>query len=462
MASLTFDRAFLTNLLGTLTDRGRDLIRGLTHGTPHRIADGELAELGETLLSRRGEATGVALAQALLAGYETATPEQRLAFLEALADLFGPEREAIERAIEKVRAEDMSPAAVSDLHDAAEPRRQELIRRLNLAPGGTAALVRMREELLTYLAEHPQLRAVDNDFVHLFASWFNRGFLVLHRIDWTTPANILEKIIRYEAVHAIRNWDDLRNRLAPPDRRCYGFFHPRLVDEPLIFVEVALTKEIPGAIAPLLEDERTPINPKQATTAVFYSISNTQRGLGGISFGNFLIKQVVEDLKRELPGLNTFVTLSPVPGFASWLARERASDNSAALDAADKEVLTAIDQPGWINDPAIAERVKPVMLAAAAYYFLEAKDKRGRAADPVARFHLGNGARLEKLDYLGDTSAKGLKQSHGLMVNYCYDLDDIEANHEAFVEKGVIAASSVVRKRLQAKSGFNTGLSGAA
>jgi malonyl-CoA decarboxylase len=171
---------------------------------------------------------------------------------------------------------------------------------------------------------------------------------------------------------------------------------------------------------------------------------------------------VVEDLKREWPNLKTFVTLSPEPGFASWLARERAADNSAALDAADKETLAALDQPGWINDPAIAERVKPVLLAAAAYYFLEAKDKRGRAADPVARFHLGNGARLEKLDYLGDTSAKGLKQSHGLMVNYCYDLDDIEANHEAFVEKGVIAASAVVRKRLHAKTGFNSGLSGAA
>ena len=441
MPSLTFDRAFLTNLLGTLTDRGRDLIRGLTQGSPHRLADGELAELGETLLSRRGEATGVALAQALLAGYEAATPEQRLAFLEALADMFC------------IRTQ-----AFGALHEAAEPRRQELIRRLNLAPGGTAALVRMREELLAYLGEHPQLRAVDDDFVHLFASWFNRGFLVLHRIDWTTPANILEKIIRYEAVHAIKNWDDLRNRLAPPDRRCYGFFHPRLVDEPLIFVEVALTKEIPGAIAPLLEETRTPIAPKQATTAVFYSISNTQRGLGGISFGNFLIKQVVEDLKREWPNLNTFVTLSPVPGFASWIARERASDSSAALDAADKETLTALDQPGWIDDPAIAERVKPVLLAAAAYYFLEAKDKRGRAVDPVARFHLGNGARLEKLDYLGDTSTKGLKQSHGLMVNYCYDLDDIEDNHEAFVEKGVIAASTAVRKRLQAKSG----LSGAA
>ena len=451
MPSLTFDRAFLTNLLSTLTDRGRDLLRGLTQSAAPRIADGELAELGQTLLSRRGEATGVALAQALLAGYEVATPEQRLAFLEALAEMFGPESEAIERAIETIRADGMTPAAVSALHDAAEPRRQELIRRLNLAPGGTAALVRMREELLGHVSEHPLLRAVDNDFVHLFVSWFNRGFLVLQRIDWTTPANILEKIIRYEAVHAIQNWDDLRSRLAPPDRRCYGFFHPRLVDEPLIFVEVALTKEIPAAIAPLLDPDRVPIDPQQATTAVFYSISNTQRGLNGISFGNFLIKQVVEDLKRELPNLTTFVTLSPVPGFAAWLARERADEASPVLDPADKDVLSALDQPGWTDDPATVDKIKPIMLAAAAFYFLEAKDKRGRVADPVARFHLGNGARLEKLDYLGDTSGKGLKQSYGLMVNYCYDLDDIESNHEAFVEKGIIAASTAVRKALRTR-----------
>ena len=211
------------------------------------------------------------------------------------------------------------------MHQASEPRRQELIRRLNLAPGGTAALVQMREALLTLLAGDGELRAVDRDFVHLFASWFNRGFLVLRRIDWTTPAHILEKIIRYEAVHAIEDWDDLRNRLAPPDRRCYAFFHPQLVDEPLIFVEVALTKDIPDAIAPLLDLARPVIGAQEATTAVFYSISNTQKGLGGISFGNFLIKQVVEELKQDLPNLQTFVTLSPVPGFAGWLqARARA------------------------------------------------------------------------------------------------------------------------------------------
>jgi malonyl-CoA decarboxylase len=455
MPTLNLDRApaFLSNLLGTLTERGRHLLRGLTHGSSSDLADGELVELGEALLSRRGEATGVALAQALLAGYAAATPEQRLTFLNALAELFGPDRTDIERAIETLRKEEFSSTSISALHHAAEPRRQELIRRLNLAPGGTAALVRMREALLANLADHPELRPVDNDFVHLFASWFNRGFLVLQRIDWTTPANILEKIIRYEAVHAIKNWDDLRNRLAPPDRRCYGFFHPQLVDEPLIFVEVALTKDTPGAIVPLLEDHRAPINPQQATTAVFYSISNTQKGLGGISFGNFLIKQVVEDLKRELPNLHTFVTLSPVPGFAGWLARERASGSSPALDAEDKERLKVLDQPGWAADPHTVEQIKPVLLSAAAYYFLEAKDSRGRIIDPVARFHLGNGALLDRLDFLGDVSDKGLKQSHGLMVNYRYALDEIENNHEAFAEKGMVATSASIRKLLRQRAG---------
>ena len=342
---------------------------------------------------------------------------------------------------------------------AAEPRRQELIRRLNLAPGGTASLVRMREALLTHIKDHPALKHVDSDFVHLFASWFNRGFLVLQRIDWTTPANILEKIIRYEQVHAISNWDDLRSRLAPSDRRCYGFFHPQLVDEPLIFVEVALTRESPAAIAPLLDLTRAPIAATDATTAVFYSISNTQRGLGGISFGNFLIKQVVEEIKRELPNVQTFVTLSPVPGFAAWLKRERASENSPLLDAASRATLEALDMPNWADDPDLAEQVKTELLPLAAYYFLEAKGSRGHPLDPVARFHLGNGARLERLNFLGDRSEKGTQQSHGLMVNYLYALDKIEANHEAFAEKGQVASSSAVRKILPAHALVETSAS---
>jgi malonyl-CoA decarboxylase len=308
----------------------------------------------------------------------------------------------------------------------------------------------MRAELSDHVKENPGLRCVDADFAHLFSSWFNRGFLVLRPIDWTTPANILEKIIHYEAVHAIQNWDDLRNRLEPEDRRCYGFFHPQLVDEPLIFVEVALTREIPAAISPLLDLARTPIAATEATTAVFYSISNTQRGLGGVTFGNFLIKQVVENLKRELPNLRTFVTLSPVPGLAAWLARERMAEGSACLDTAAKEMLMVLDEPDWSSDPRKAEKVRGVLLPAAAYYFLKAKDPKGRLVDPVARFHLGNGARLERLNFLGDVSAKGVKQAHGLMVNYLYALDEIEKNHEAFAEKGVVAASPGVRKALRA------------
>src|SRR5919112_1069543 len=277
--------AFFNDLIDTLTERGRSLL-GQKAG-PEIVAKDALPALGELLLSRRGEASGVALAQTLFASYNAAPGEDRLVFLQALADRFGPDRPRIELAIEAVR-QNQGTDALEGLHAAAEPRRQELIRRLNLAPGGTSALVRMREELLEFLPKHPELKCVDADFSHLLSSWFNRGFLVLRPIDWTTPANILEKIIRYEAVHAINDWNDLRNRLQPPDRRCF---------------------------------------------AVFYSISNTQRGLGGVSFGNFLIKQVVDDLKRELPGLETFVTLSPVPGFAKWLARERKAEASAALPA---------------------------------------------------------------------------------------------------------------------------------
>lgn len=450
MPTLGLDRASLSNLLTTLTERGRSLL-GLSNGA-RAMSQAELIGLGETLLSRRGEATGVALAHSLLAGYSAASEADQLAFLNALADLFGPDMAELNAALATVRDKGTSPDAVSKLLKAAEPRRQELIRRLNLAPGGTASLVRMREALLAHIKDHPALKHVDSDFVHLFASWFNRGFLVLQRIDWTTPANILEKIIRYEQVHAISNWDDLRSRLAPSDRRCYGFFHPQLVDEPLIFVEVALTRDSPAAIAPLLDLTRAPIPATDATTAVFYSISNTQKGLGGISFGNFLIKQVVEEIKRELPNVQTFVTLSPVPGFAAWLKRERASGELPLFDAPARAALEMLDTPDWADDADTAEQVRNALLPLAAYYFFEAKGSRGHPLDPVARFHLGNGARLERLNFLGDRSEKGMQQSHGLMVNYLYALDKIEANHEAFAEKGQIASSSAVRKMLPSRA----------
>jgi len=437
--------SLFNELMQSLGDRGRALI-----GRPREgIAHGDLVALGELLLSRRGEASGVALARTLLDTYVVAPLASRLSFLTALADRFGPDRAKVEKAIAAYER-DPGPATINVLHDSAEARRQELIRRLNLAPGGTAALVRMREELLTHLPARPDFEAVDADFIHLFSSWFNRGFLVLRPIDWTTPANILEKIIRYEAVHAINDWTDLRNRLQPPDRRCFAFFHPQLADEPLIFVEVALTTDIPSSITPLLATNRIPIQAKEATTAVFYSISNTQKGLHGVSFGNFLIKQVVDDLARELPNLKTFVTLSPAPGFANWLERERKVEAPSFLTQEAKEALSFLDEPNWHADPVMCETIRKALLPAAAYYFLKAKASKGRPLDPVARFHLGNGARLERLNFLGDTSAKGLHQAHGLMVNYCYDLDDIEKNHEAFAEKGEVVASTAVRKLLRA------------
>jgi malonyl-CoA decarboxylase len=304
----------------------------------------------------------------------------------------------------------------------------------------------MREQLLDAMNHRDDLAVVDDDFLHLFSSWFNRGFLVLESINWSTPAHLLEKIIRYEAVHTIRDWNDLRARVDSPDRRCYAFFHPALADEPLIFVEVALTRGIPAAIDPILSAKREPVEPERATTAVFYSISNCQRGLAGVSFGHFLIKQVVEEVSRELPRLATFITLSPAPNFAAWLKTERAKESSAALGAEDRAVLAALDRPNWWRDEASAEMVHEPLLRAAAWYYLRARSPRGTPLDSVARFHLGNGAQLERLNFLADTSERALQQSHGLMVNYLYDLEHIEQNHEAYAQQQAIVAASAVTR----------------
>ncbi|MCW2236903.1 malonyl-CoA decarboxylase [Azospirillum canadense] len=447
------DTTFFGDLLQTIADRGRALV-GLSRGDggARRL---DLAMLCDALLSGRGEASGVALAREILAQYQALPPEERLGFLRMLAIGYGPDRERLDAAIKAYQAKPEGRSVI-ELHMAAEPRRQELIRRLNLAPGGTASLVRMREEALRNAKSIPGFEAMDADFTHLFSSWFNRGFLVLRRIDWSTPANILQKIIQYEAVHAIRDWDDLRRRLEPPDRRCFAFFHPQLTDDPLIFVEVALTADMASSIAEVLTEERKPITADQATSAVFYSISNCQEGLRGISFGNFLIKQVVEELSREIPTLRTFVTLSPVPGFAAWLAEARRDAATETLSAEDRRALSLLADPRWHADPAKTEQVMPALLAAASQYFLKAKQPNGKPVDPVARFHLGNGARLERINPLADLSPKGLKQSHGLMVNYLYDLKHIERNHEAFVGEGRIAASSAVRKLLKEPTRIQT------
>ena len=438
--------SFFGELLQAISERGRAFMDRTRErrGLPAARSD-SLVELCEELLSGRGEASGVALAREILLQYAELTTGPRIAFFEALATKFGADRERIAAAVAAWEA-DPSESTAAELHAAAEPRRQELFRRLNLAPSGTTALVAMREQLMDALARREDLAAVDADFVHLFSSWFNRGFLVLRRIDWSTPAIVLEKLIRYEAVHEIRDWNDLRRRIDPPDRRCFAFFHPALIDEPLIFVEVALSEAIPDAIAPILADGREILGPERATTATFYSISNCQRGLTGVTFGSFLIKQVVEEISRELPRLSTFVTLSPVPGFTAWLAHERASEQSAAINPEDRARLALLDRPDWWREPETAEALREPALRAAAAYFLGARTPRGMPLDPVARFHLGNGARLEQIDWLADTSAKGLRQSHGLMVNYLYDLEEIEHNHVAYAENRTVVASGTIRK----------------
>lgn len=406
----------------------------------------ELGALAEALLSERGEASGVARARELLDAYTSASAEVKLQFLTLLAERFGADPKKIDDAITKYVA-DPGPELAFQLHEAAEPRLQELLRRLNLAPGGTAVLVRMREDVLRKIPGHPELRRVDADFKHLFVSWFNRGFLVLRRIDWSTPASILEKIIQYEAVHEIKGWQELRARLDPPDRKCFAFFHPTLVDEPLIFVEVALTRAIPDSIAPLLDAARMPIDPRRATTAVFYSISNCQDGLQGVSFGNFLIKQVVEELRREMPHLKTFVTLSPVPGFVQWLTR----DAKSVLPEEELQIARTIGQPEWYRAPDAEGVLRRLLSKAVATYLLAAKHSSGKPRDPVARFHLNNGARLERVNWLGDVSPKGLREAAGFMVNYVYDLDAIEKNHEEFAHNRAVAASRSVRSLLRAK-----------
>jgi malonyl-CoA decarboxylase len=439
--------SFFGELLQTISERGRALL-ARNRRVEASARSESLVELCEDLLSSRGEASGVARAREILGRYGELTTGPRIAFFEALSERFGPDPARMQAAIAAWR-EKPSDATAAELHAASEPRRQELFRRLNLAPGGTVALVRMREQLIDVLDHRDDLTAVDDDFAHLFSSWFNRGFLVLRRIDWSTPAIVLDKIIRYEAVHEISDWEDLRRRIDPPDRRCYAFFHPALVDDPLIFVEVALTRDIPDAIAPILSPDREVMEPEKMRTAVFYSISNCQRGLAGVSFGNFLIKQVVEEICREMPKLSTFVTLSPVTNFTAWLAREREQENSAALSEADKVLFAALDDPNWWRDEETAARLQDPLMRAAAWYFLRARGERGLPVDAVARFHLGNGARLERINWLADTSDKAIAQAHGLMVNYQYDLDDIETNHEAYAETRNVVASSAVQRLLR-------------
>lgn len=430
------------DLLSSISERGLALLGPASETTPH--VD-ELIEQCDALLSSRGEASGVAYARRILSGFSTLDEETRLLFCRELAHRYQPDIDEIRKAT-NAYLDSQSPENLQRLLSVVEPPRQELFRRLNLAPGGTQALVLMRKGILAHLRDEPSLQVVDSDMAHLFGSWFNRGFLVLRRIDWHTPANILEKIITHEAVHEINGWEDLQRRVNPADRRCFAFFHPALGDEPLIFVEVALMRNTPGTISEVLDDKREPMSLEEVRTAVFYSISNCQEGLRGVSFGNFLIKQVAEELLTELPHLKRFVTLSPVPGFTKWLH----SPDPEQAQAADS-ALDAINSPGWSDNQSLADKARELLLPLAAHYLLKVKRRDGLPTDLVARFHLGNGASLDRINWHADTSVRGLRQSAGIMVNYLYDLDKIEANHEAYIDRGQVPASRQVRALLGGK-----------
>ena len=377
-----------------------------------------------------GEVSGIVTARQVLDRYAALTSDEQLAFFHHLEQNFNADENHIKSAYANYVSEPSS-STLSDLSKAAEPLRQELFRRLNQTPGATHDLVAMRCNLLGFLKKHPVLSAVDEDFQRLFTSWFGRGFLQLQTIDWSTSAAILERIIRYEAVHAIKDWDDLRNRIAPPNRRCFAFFHPALIDEPLIFVEVALTHGVPNSIDAILNEPETDTDSNDnLDTAVFYSISNCQPGLNNISFGNLLIKQVVQELQAEFPSIKTFVTLSPVPGFNHWLESDD-SANTAELDALKKEVagLSLADAA----DETQQENIRKLVLN----YLVLSKSKN-KPRDPVARFHLGNGATLHEVNTGADLSENGMKQSRSVMVNYLYDLSYIESNHEQFALEGTV------------------------
>jgi malonyl-CoA decarboxylase len=404
------------------------------------------------LLSERGEAAGVSLAKSTLDLYRELDKKSQVRFFAALLAEFSPNPAKV-LAVSKAYAAEPSAANLTQLNIAAEPPRQELLRRLNRAPGGTATILHMRERLLDLKREQRELEAVDWDFRHLLSSWFNPGFLQIVRVDWRTPAYLLEQIIVHEAVHEIRGWNDLRRRLEA-DRRCFAFFHPALPDEPLIFVEVALVDRMASEVPPLLNAQSVSNDPTRATTAVFYSISNCQPGLRGVLLGNFLIKNVVDVLSREFPRIKLFCTLSPIPGLVAWLVpllKSGSGEQSGPLAKVLQQVAARLgtDLAKLASDPAdsVVERLAPLkepLIQLCAHYLLHRAYGSESTADPVARFHLNNGAKLERINWLADTSKKGLRESLGMMVNYLYEPRAIEGNHEKFV-RGEIVASRRVR-----------------
>ena len=425
----------------------QDFLSGLVRLQSDFVGSADKAsmdELLQRLMSSVGEVSAIITARQVLYRYKKSNDEAKLAFFKNLEQNFNANPAVVRLAFDAYQKEPTS-SNINRLSRAAEPKRQELLRRLNQTPNATHDLVAMRADLLGFLKGNPEIKPVDEDFVRLFTSWFGRGFLVLRNINWSVSAAILERIIRYEAVHEIKDWDDLRRRIDEPNRRCFAYFHPALIDEPLIFVEVALSNSVPSSINSILELETKSVG-KQAsfTTATFYSISNCQPGLNNISFGNFLIKHVVQELQAEFPSIKTFVTLSPIPGFSRWLESEP-KDLSEELAQLKSEVQQI---PAKAED--IAENA-PQIKKLVFNYLLEAK-KGLYPLDPVAKFHLGNGARIHQINTNADSSNKGIKQSRGAMVNYLYDQQSIEINHEQFISTGQIQYSDKLKSLLLKKA----------
>jgi malonyl-CoA decarboxylase len=395
--------------------------------------------------------------------YLTLNEKGRRRFLEILARDFAVRDEELEEAVEALRVADTPEIRLSAeerLREVLVPPRLRLLKQFNVLRRGVKFLVDLRADLLQHV-DDPAMKSLDADLKRLLATWFDVGFLELRHITWDSPAALLEKLIAYEAVHQIHSWQDLRNRLES-DRRCYAFFHPGMPEEPLIFVEVALVSGISDSVQDLLDETIPEMDPSRVDTAIFYSISNTQKGLRGISFGHFLIKRVADDLSHEFPNIQTFATLSPIPGFNRWLEGQLAEEGGYELMeelregiavAAGRlavppllEEVLAIE--GWHADETVSESLRPPLERLCARY-LHATRADGRLLDPVERFHLGNGALIERLNWLGDTSAKGMEQSCGLMVNYLYRLDEVEKNHERYLSEGRVAASQQIAELLE-------------
>lgn len=401
----------------------------------------QAATLCRDLLAERGD--DGRLARDTLKSYGSLTEPARSEFFDLLASEFSPDPDEVARYAEAYR-KDPSPANLNRMLRVAEPPRQELFRRLNAAPGGTHALIELRRQVLNGLPDHPQWAAIDGDLAHLLTDWFNRAFLVLRRIDWHTPPVILEKLIEYEAVHHIQGWPDLRRRLQA-DRRCYAFFHPALPEEPVIFIEVALVDRMSARVQALLDPNSPVTGAEAAKCAIFYSITNCQEGLRGVPFGSFLIHKVADELRRELPRIRTFATLSPVPGFLGWLTAKARRHEPGPQDGVLARLLEKLETPEWFADKARADELQRELEPLCAYYLLHAKHGQ-EPLDSVARFHLRNGARLERVNWLGDISPAGLQRSAGITVNYLYRPADIERNHRVYASDHRVQASHTVQR----------------